>query len=355
MTQETVGYVQLEWTCKRCGSKNPGTQKTCANCGNPMSEQDQFELPSQQQLITDEDELKKARLGPDIHCKYCGARNPADAKNCKQCGADLTEGAKRAAGRVMGAFESAPVPDVKCPACGTLNPANAVKCKQCGSPMVAEKPAAQPARPATPTLSPGLIVLAVLALVACVAFFILATRTSDTTARVESVQWERAIEIVALRPVERADWADLIPAQAQVGQCSERVRHTQPEPAPNADKICGTPYTIDEGSGVGKVVQDCVYEVKDRWCSYTQPEWVVIDAVVAQGGDLQPKWPVLGLLADQREGGRSERYEVVFDADGKEYRYSIGTAEDFARFAVGSRWTLKVSGLGGVTDVQPAP
>jgi len=47
MSQETVGYVQLEWTCKRCGSKNPGTQKTCANCGNPMSEQDQFELPSQ--------------------------------------------------------------------------------------------------------------------------------------------------------------------------------------------------------------------------------------------------------------------------------------------------------------------
>ena len=49
MPQETVGYVKLEWTCKRCGSKNPGTTRICAACGNVMSEADKFDL---QQYIT---------------------------------------------------------------------------------------------------------------------------------------------------------------------------------------------------------------------------------------------------------------------------------------------------------------
>jgi hypothetical protein len=32
MPQETVGFVNLEWICKRCGSKNPGTTKICVGC-----------------------------------------------------------------------------------------------------------------------------------------------------------------------------------------------------------------------------------------------------------------------------------------------------------------------------------
>src|SRR5512136_1212296 len=91
MPQETVGFVNLEWTCKCCGSKNPGTTKICSSCGNVMSETDKFELPAQQELIKDEAVIAKAERGPDVTCKYCGARNVADAKTCSQCSADLTE------------------------------------------------------------------------------------------------------------------------------------------------------------------------------------------------------------------------------------------------------------------------
>ena len=80
MPQETVGFVNLEWTCKRCGSKNPGTTKICSSCGNVMSETDKFELPVQQELIKDEATIAKAERGPDVTCKYCGARNAADAR-----------------------------------------------------------------------------------------------------------------------------------------------------------------------------------------------------------------------------------------------------------------------------------
>lgn len=45
MPQEELGYIELEWTCENCGSRNPGTRKNCATCGAAMGARNQFELP----------------------------------------------------------------------------------------------------------------------------------------------------------------------------------------------------------------------------------------------------------------------------------------------------------------------
>ncbi|HLF25399.1 MAG TPA: zinc ribbon domain-containing protein [Anaerolineae bacterium] len=354
MSQKTLGYVNLEWTCKRCGSKNAGANKTCASCGNAMSEQDQFELPAQSELIADAQALAKTGRGADMHCPYCGARNPIGAQKCTQCAAELSGATQRAQGRVVGAFEPGAAAEVNCPACGTANAASANKCKQCGSALSVTTRAAAPSTPtATPARSSDSRLIGILALAAVAVFIFLLTRTTDTSARVEAVSWERSIEIVELRPVAREDWADLIPSDARKDQCTEKVRRTQAAPAPNAEQVCGTPYTVDQGDGTGKVVQDCQYNVLEQWCSYTRDEWTAVDAVVAQGNDVQPRWPELALVSGQREGGRAEQYEVVFNADGKSYTYSVDSADAFAKFAPGSRWTLKVNGLGAVTEAQP--
>lgn len=356
MPQETVGFVNLEWTCKRCGSKNPGTTKICASCGNVMSETDKFELPAQQELIKDEAVIAKAERGPDVTCKYCGARNAADAKNCSQCSADLTEATARQAGGVLGAFSAEKKPDVKCPYCGAMNPATALKCSNCAG-SLAQRPVDQAkAPPATPAkanrvpLFIGIGVLVVAVIVCGLLFF----RTSDTLAAVQSVQWQRAIKIMEERPVEHETWRDQIPGGASLGSCELKVRGTQDEPAPNAEKVCGTPYTVDTGSGVGKVVQDCQYEVKDDWCAYTRLEWTVIDSVVAQGAGANPQWPAVNLRADQREGDREETYVVFFTSDDKEYQLTVARASDLAKYVVGSRWKLKVNALGGVVGAEPA-
>jgi ribosomal protein L40E len=360
MPQETVGYVNLEWTCKRCGSKNPGTTKICASCGNVMGETDKFDLPAQQELIKDEAAIAKAERGPDVTCKYCGARNAADAKTCSQCSADLTEGAARKAGEVLGAFSAEKKPDVKCPYCGAMNPATALKCSNCaGTLRVAQRPVDQPkalpaAAPAATNFMPLLIGIGVL-VVAAIVCGLLFFRTSDTSAAVRGVQWQRAIEIIEQRPVQREMWRDQIPAGAALGSCELRVRGTQNEPAPNAEKICGTPYTVDTGTGVGKVVQDCQYEVKDDWCAYTQLEWTVIDSVVAKGADANPQWPAVILRADQREGDREETYVVFFTSDDKEYQLPVASASELAKYVVGSRWKLKVNALGGVVAAESAP
>jgi ribosomal protein L40E len=360
MPQETVGYVKLEWTCKRCGSRNPGTTKICATCGSVMGDADKFELPAQQELIKDEQEVALAQAGPDMTCQYCGARNRADAKNCSQCGADLAEATVRQAGEALGAFDSAPKPDVKCPYCGEPNPAGALKCKNCAGSLTqrpADKSATQPAARPIPARQPnvGLIgAIGVLAVALCAIVFILSSRTTDITAAVQSVQWQRSIAILGPVPVTRETWQDQIPADAHLGNCVERVRRTQDEPAPNADKICGTPYTIDTGSGFGKVVQDCQYQVKDQWCEYTMTELGVVDTVVVRGSYATPRWPTANLHLGQREGDRTEQYVIGFSSDDKQYEYTTNDPDEFARFTLGSRWILKVNALGGVRDVQPA-
>jgi ribosomal protein L40E len=88
MSQEVLGYVKMEWVCPKCNSRNPGPQKTCIGCGAPQPPDVQFQQAEQQQLITDQAEIAQAQAGPDIHCPFCGTRNPAGAKTCSQCGGD---------------------------------------------------------------------------------------------------------------------------------------------------------------------------------------------------------------------------------------------------------------------------
>ncbi len=357
MAEKTLGYVELEWTCKRCETKNPGTQKTCSNCGAAMDEKDQFELPAQQELINDEAKLAQAEKGPDVHCPYCGARNPAGTQACVQCGGDLTGGQERQKGQVMGAYSDQPVAKVNCPACGTPNLPNATRCQNCGASLGREaKPTATTATSQAAKPNKTLLILAgVFIVILClgsILFMILAARSEAQPAVVQSVRWETSLEILDEQPVERQAWQDQIPAEAELGTCSEKYRFTQSEPAPGAEEVCGTPYTVDQGSGIAKVVQDCEYRVYDDWCTYTQLEWVVVDTKSLRGDDTNPVWPQLQLEAEQRQGDSDQSYTVVFLSDGETYTYQPASPEEFSRFVPGSEWTLEVNTFGAITDIQ---
>ena len=359
MTQETLGYIELEWTCKRCNTKNPGTQKMCSGCGAPMETGDQFELPAQQVLTTEPEKAEASVAGPDVHCPYCGARNPAGAKTCSQCQAELGGATAREAGQVLGAFQTGPVAEQPCPYCGQPNPPNASRCGKCGGDLI-KKPAPTPgSAPAAPTgrnrLGMILGVGALILLCICaITFFALSTRTTDATGVVQSLSWERTIQIMEQRPVTHETWQDQLPAGADKGACTRRVRSTQPQPAPGAEKVCGTPYVIDPGSGKGQVVQDCNYNVYDDWCKYTSREWQVVNQLVARGSDMSPRWPESSLRSDQRQGEQGETYLVTLLSQDKKYTYTASNAAEFARFTHGSQWTFKVNALGGVSSLQPA-
>ena len=356
MPQEELGYVELEWTCKNCGTRNPGTRKNCASCGAAMGAQNPFELPAQQELVKDETKIAGASVGPDVACPYCGTRNVGNATVCKQCGGDLQGAQARMAGGVLGAFDESPQAEIKCASCGTLNPANATKCKNCGATL--SRPKAPVVAP-TPTPAPSIprlwLILGIAAvLLLCASAMFLLFRTSDTRATVDNVNWQRTIAVMALMPVRDATWKDQLPSDANVLGCELKDRRYSDSPEPNSKKICGTPYVIDQGNGFGKTVQDCQYLVQDQYCSFTRLQWTVVDTIAARGTDLNPYWPPLTLQNQQREGNRSEDFRVELVSGSDRYTYNPPSAQEFARYKIGSHWKLTVNGLGSIVNTEPA-
>jgi hypothetical protein len=352
--RRTLGYIQNEWTCPNCGTRNKGGTKTCENCGAPQPENVQFELPSERKLVTDPDQIKAAQAGADIHCPFCGTRNPATARICSQCGGDLTEAKAREAGRVM---QVAPLqPDViKCDNCGVENPVTNAVCSNCGSPLPKIAPPAfaanvPPPRPGTgmnlgkPKKTNWLAIGGVLALLAicCVAIaalFFFPTKSVQGT--VTDVHWETSVPVQEIRAVDYNNELGSPPSGAYNVSCHNESRD-----------VCEQ-KTIDKGNGYSEVVEDCHTET-EQYCSYTLDEWRTIQTYTLDGTDLRPIYESPNISSGQRLGNESEEFTVTFStADGEQKTYSPGDVSEFQQFQIGSTWTLKMSAVGRITSVNP--
>ena len=356
MARKTVGFTQLEWTCPNCGSRNPGPQKTCAGCGAAQPADVKFEQTEHAELLADQAEVELAKAGADIHCAFCGARNPAGTKICANCGADLSQGKQHASGEVVGAFETGPVEQKACPTCGALNPENALQCSKCGAPLARPMTAPAPVQTGKKTnwwLWGGLAVLG-LVVAACLIFIILGSiSTKQLDGIVQSASWQRSVAVESLGPVTKEDWKSDIPDNAKVGSCSLKYKSMQDQAAPVATEECGTPYSVDKGNGYSEVVQDCQYRVYEDSCSYTVDEWHQTDEAILQGTDLNPRWPEPTLMDQQRLGKRSEEYLVYFSTSKGPITYTTSDASQFSQFKPGSIWYLKLNAFDAVTGIQP--
>lgn len=355
MAKKQVGFVELEWVCPVCTSRNPGPQKTCINCGAAQPENVQFEAPAHAELLKEESVAAKVKAGPDVHCPYCDARNPGDAKLCVQCGASLEGTSQREAGAVVGAYQAGPAAPLRCAVCGGENASTAQNCINCGAPL-RKASAAQPVP--VPTQDGGLawlwIVAAALFLLLIVgAFLYVSSQSSRMTATAQEARWARTIEVMGLVPVRRQAWRDEVPADAALQSCQPERRFTQDEPAPGAVEVCGTPYTVDTGTGYGQVVQDCQYQIYEEMCTYTTLQWTPVEPLRLEGVGIDPQWPMLTGRADLREGRRSERLTCTVVVDGAQYTFPVSDFDLYQRCQPGSRWTIEVNTFGNVTSAEP--
>jgi len=350
--RRTVGYIQNEWVCPNCNTRNKGGVKTCENCGAPQPENVQFELPSEQKLVTDEEQIQAAQGGADIHCPFCGTRNPATAKTCSQCGGDLTEGKAREAGRVLQAPPPAPKV-VKCDNCGIENPSSNSVCSNCGSPL--PKASAVQAAPLTPAMGmkpaapfaakkkPNLLliggILAALA-VCCIAAAALFLPSKSVEATVVDVHWETSVPVQEVRAVSHSDERGSPPSDAYNVSCYDDSRD-----------VCEQ-KTIDKGNGYSEVVEECHTETQ-QYCSYTVDEWTTIQTYPLEGNDLRPIYDSPSISSDQRLGNSSENLTVVFATPGGEETYSPNSVSEFQQYAIGSTWTLRMNAVGSVVSVEP--
>lgn len=355
----------MQWQCPNCDGINPGREKTCANCGAPQPDDVEFKQFTKQELLKDENLIEQAKAGADIHCAYCGTRNPATAETCSQCGSDISEGTQRESGRVVGAFKTGPEAEVPCPACEAMNPESARMCAECGSPLghgddeyeagsdaefSAQADQAKPRRK-VPVI---FIIVAVLLCIGVVVIAILSGRTTAVSGVVQDVHWERSIPIEVFGPVEREEWLDDLPAEAENISCQQEYRYTSSSPEGNYEEVCGTPYSVDKGSGFAEVVQDCEYRIYEDYCSYTILDWSVTDTAVLTGNNLSPIWPEPSLSSERRLGpSRNETYSVTFAAGNETYSYDADNVGEFLQYQIGSSWNLNVNTFGIILSVDP--
>ncbi|MFN2303372.1 MAG: zinc ribbon domain-containing protein [Anaerolineales bacterium] len=330
MARKTLGFIPLIWECPYCQTKNPGPIKTCTSCGAPQPEDVEFTRVDEEtfNFIKDEALIRMAKAGPDIHCPFCGTRNPSTAETCSNCGGELNLGGKyREAGQKV---------------------ETTVEAQKRPTPVT--EPQIAPSRKMG--IIPIVGIFAVIAVI--IVAIILLTRTNDITATVIDTNWERSILIEEYRMIENNGWWDEIPNDANVISCSQEYRYTSDEPVPNSTEECGEPYVVDTGTGVGEVVQDCTYDVYDEYCEYQEMQWTVVDTLMETGANQNPVWPIVNLGIDQREADREESYTIVFSGDGDTYTFTTSNVDLYQMANIGSEWNLSVNQLGGIQSIEPA-
>jgi len=348
--KESKGFVQLEWVCPNCNSRNPGPVKTCANCGAPQPENVQFQRAADEKIITDEKIAQAANAGADIHCGFCGTRNPATATTCSQCGGDLKEGKARQAGQIL---QAAPTPPkaVTCTNCGTENPGSERTCKQCGSPLPRIAPEQRPAQmqtgvsPALKTqpkktnwlLFGGIGAFLLICCIAVVFFFVFPSKSVDGT--VTNVQWQTSVPVQEVQAVSYSNEQGSPPSDAYNLSCH------------NEDQEVCEDKTIDKGNGYAEVVKECHTETQ-QYCDYTMDEWTTIQTYDSNGTDLTPIYADPSITSSQRIGSQSETLTVYFSTSDGQETYSPSSESEFQQFEIGSTWKLKMNALGGVLSVE---
>ncbi len=351
MAQRSKGFIELEWTCPNCNTRNKGSVKTCVNCGAPQPENVQFEAPAEKKFVSAEKASELEGRGADIHCGFCGTRNPSTAKTCSQCGADLSEGKARQAGHEID-LSAGKLEPVTCGNCGTVNPGTNINCQQCGAALP------QPERPKPPVAAsatiadaaakgakkkPNWLLLggigAALA-ICCVAILMLFVfPSSSVKATVTDVYWQTSVPVQEIRAVDYNNERGDPPSDAYNVSCQTETR-----------QVCEE-KSVDQGNGYAEVVEDC-HDESEKYCDYTVDEWSTIQTYTLDGHDLNPYYEQPNISNDQRLGDQSADYTVYFDTEKGEKTYDPGNGSEFQQFQVGSTWTLKLNALGGVVSVE---
>jgi membrane protease subunit (stomatin/prohibitin family) len=349
--KESKGFIELEWVCPNCDSRNKGSKKACENCGAPQPDNVKFQRAADEKVVTDEIAVEAAKAGADIHCGFCGTRNPGNAVTCSQCGGDLKEGKARQAGQILQAAPPAPKA-VTCTNCGTENLGSARTCVKCGSPLpqTATTAASQPAPVQTPSMQAGapkkkvngwiFAAIGGLFLICCIAaVLIFALPSKSVKGTVTDLQWQTSVPVQEVQAVNYSNERGSAPSDAYNVSCRT-----------DSQEVCEE-KTVDQGNGYAEVVKECHTE-SEQYCDYTVDEWTTIQTYPLDGNDNFPVYENPSLASDQRLGTATETLTVIFSIPDGQESYSPGSVSEFQQFELGSTWTLKMNAVGGVMGVE---
>lgn len=332
--------IEGKWDCQHCGTKGiGGLTKTCPNCGKPVGVNQKYYLDKEDAKEVDASYETK---GEDWLCSYCGSYNPADKDVCSNCNAPREEGENY--------FK-----------------ANAKK----------EEPARTPKKRG---FSKRLgIFLGVLAAVLVLIIALAVPRSTMIT--VDSKSWERSIQIQEYMTVQESDWS--LPEGGRLDHTGNEIHHYDQvldhyEEVPvTKSRVVQDGYithtrTVDNGNGT---FTEETYETPNYRTEYyteyeSQPvyvsvpvfmtryyydidKWIDTRTADSSGEDDDVFWPETNLKDKEREGEKTERYQISFvDDKGRQVLTKECTYESYMKLHAGDKVSAERNQFGAILNVD---
>lgn len=225
--------------------------------------------------------------------------------------------------------------------------------------------------------------LGCLGLIALIALFVFLGRPKPTTLTVTGFHWTRTIAVEELRPVTEQAWEGQVPSGARVLGSSREVHHvdhiqtgTRTRTRTVSERVqTGTQRvktgTRNLGNGYFEDVYENrpVYESRSHQETYQEPvyvdrpvyrqriryeveKWMPGREAKAEGQDHNAVWPDPRPGSKEREGKRTELYEVLFrTAKGENATWKAPNEQVWRGFEEGRTYKGKVYGDGRVAEV----
>ena len=341
------------WDCPYCDAKGiGGLRKYCPNCGHPQDKGTKFRVGEEKRYLTDE-EKENVGKGPDWGCEYCGSMNRASFKFCSNCGAPKEADTKDY-------FQ--------------LRVAETQKEQK-------EKEKKEERKTTQNEKKPKMTKKRFFLLAALFAIVLLGIQMCSPKAfkgTIDSKTWERNIEIEELTTVEESDWT--IPSGGRELYTKRKIRSYEKVFDHYETKTKSVPYQVEDGydtsytdNGDGTFTEhqtpkyrteyreeeyeEAVYRdepVYDTKYYYEIDKWIHNRDVSSKGKNDEPYWGDTDLEENEREGKKTEKYEltVLVDKGKKKKEYIYETDFDtWKSFKKGQKVDVTIS-IGTIDKIE---
>lgn len=360
--------VENLWDCQYCGTHgNKGRDYVCPNCGKTRDESVKFYLPG---TITYYD--KPIEKGPDWFCLYCNSYNKYSAKNCKNCGAEHNNQSyfdiqqKREEPKVEKYEIELPKRQINPVPITYHTPTAVINVPKKEMPRVEKKVRRLNIQWSWQRFFAILILFIIIG-----GIFLAIPRWKTIT--VDSLEWQREIEIETNTLIEENDWSvpsdavEVLYTRREIHHYDHVIDHYQTITETKSRQVLDgydTYYTYrDLGNGFSEEVEHSTPRYRTEYYTETHEEPVYRDDPVyrtkyyytvwryiydhsetSSGINNEPYWPEYQFVGDQREGARHEKYIVNYtDKKGNPAQYSVKNQTLWQLMVVGETYQVKVS------------
>jgi hypothetical protein len=190
------------WDCEACGYiGNKGPETKCEKCGSPRPKNVKFYLVEESEIVNNQELIREALAGEDWVCSYCHAHNKAGDNKCQSCGS-LNRPEEEHSRLQKKLYEMDEVP---------TNGKTIIPIKE------------NKTIPAKNKLKRGCLFSLVIFIALSVIFAILVTFKTEIDVRVDSKQWEHAIQLEKYDFVVEEDWE--LPNKAEKIESFDAIHH----------------------------------------------------------------------------------------------------------------------------------